>query len=191
MFVRSYNNTHRYTDIVFRKVSEWVPHVRTPLEWVCCRRRFCEWVCICALSHSLSRSSQRRLPAASSSSSKQSIDFQFALSHSLCVCVFCVLLLCALCIDWRGESSPDAILITPRWQREFLICTDRRRKWTPGKEKSKLVFVSCFFSVAADFLVSRALGETLSIRCADFSYLRKGFLAAGNGKYYFASVLSA
>jgi hypothetical protein len=62
-------------------------------------------------------------------------------------------------------------------------------KMDPGR-KVRTRFVSCFLSLAADFLVSRAGGKRFQSGAPIFLIYERDF-SAGNGKYYFASLLSA
>jgi hypothetical protein len=125
-------------------------------------------VCICALSHSLSRSSQRRLPAASSSAAASSLLIfnSLSLTHYVCVCVLCFIIVCAL-YRLAGRELARCNINHTTVTKGIFDLHRSRAKMDPAR-KVGARFVS---SAAADFLVSRALGGERA-----FNQVRRFFL---------------
>jgi len=143
-------------------------------------------VCICALSHSLSRSSQRRLPAASSSSSKQSIDFQFALSHSLCVCV-CVLCFIIVCALYRlaGRELARCNINHTTVTKGIFDLHRSQAKMDPGKRKVEARFCFLLFLCGGRFSCFARVGGNAFNQVRRFFLFTKGISRGWKWKILF------
>jgi hypothetical protein len=148
----------------------------------------------CVFVHCLTRS-----PAAASGGCQQQVAAAAAASSLLifnslslthCVCVLCFIIVCALYRLAGRELARCNINHTTVTKGIFDLHRSQANENGPREKKSRKESVFCF--LPADFLVPRALGGNAFNQVRRFFLFTKGIsLAAGNGKYYFASPLSA